>query len=140
MQCLICLLFLMAPQTTTTAAAAANPNPFPPFSVVALDVKPKDAVFNGSNLRTPAQISAADELSRYFEADQIKRITKRVDFKKQYVLLFVWRGSGQDRLRYDYQEVKPGWVFFTIKQGRTEDYRRHARVFAVQSDVKWKMN
>ena len=65
------------------------------------------------------------------------KLRKQVDFAKQFVLLFAWRGSGQDRLDAAVAESYPEQIFFSYAPGRTRDLQEHVRVFALRSNVKW---
>jgi hypothetical protein len=67
----------------------------------------------------------------------VAKLARQVDFEQQFVLLFAWRGSGQDRFRYTVAESYPEQVFFTYRAGRTRDLRPHVYVYALRSNVKW---
>ena len=69
----------------------------------------------------------------------LKNLKKKVDFSKQTVLLFAWRGSGQDRIEYTVAESFPEQVHFSYRPGRTRDLRSHAKVYVLRSNVKWSM-
>ena len=64
-------------------------------------------------------------------------IATKVDFKKQIVLVFAWRGSGGDKLEYQILESFPEQIPFSLRPGVTDDLRSHSRVFALRSNVKW---
>ena len=86
--------------------------------------------FNNDNL---------DAVMEYFSEDALAALTKQVDFEQRVVLVFAWRGSGQDRLSYSVAESFPEQVFFEYKPGRTKDLRPHVYVFALRANVKWRM-
>ena len=62
----------------------------------------------------------------------------QVDFEKQLVLLFAWRGSGQDQLEYTVAESYPEQVTFRYVPGRTRDLRPHVSIYALRKNVTWK--
>ena len=62
-----------------------------------------------------------------------------VDFKKQFVLVFAWQGSGGDTLSYHVLESYPEQIAFMRKPGMTKDLRSHAKVYALRSNVKWRV-
>ena len=102
-------------------------------------VTPKPSVFKTSSRRKPIVLRSEKEAAEHFSEDGLAKLTKQVDFEQQFVLLFAWRGSGQDRLRHDVAESYPEQVFFTYKAGRTRDLRPHVYVYALRSNVKWSM-
>ena len=107
-------------------------------SIVGLSkAKPNAAAFKDASRRKPIEIKTADGLAKYFGKEQAVAITKEVDFKKQVVLIFAWRGSGQDRLNFDVLESCPEQIIFKIKPGRTKDLRPHVHVFAVRKQAIW---
>jgi hypothetical protein len=100
-------------------------------------VRPNQSVFKGSSPRKPLVIRTAEQAAEHFAKDQLEALNKQVDFQKQVVLLFAWRGSGQDRLGYVVMESYPEQIGFTYKPGRTRDLRPHVHIFALRSNVKW---
>ncbi len=65
-------------------------------------------------------------------------VPEQVDFEKQIVLVFAWRGSGQDKLDYVVAESFPEQITFTYRPGRTRDLRPHVYAYALRSNVAWK--
>ncbi len=105
--------------------------------VAVKNVRPKKTVFDISGRKKPIVIQTAKQAAEHFAGDQLEALSKQVDFDKQLVLVFAWRGSGQDRLDYVVMESFPEQVRFTYKPGRTRDLRPHVYVFALRSNVKW---
>ncbi len=105
-------------------------------AIVELNVKPLRAAY-GIGRNNSVEIKSAKEAAKYFDEKAVAEISKTVDFSKQTVLLFGWRGSGQDKLSYVVAESFPEQITFTLRPGRTRDLRQHARVFALRSNVKW---
>lgn len=93
------------------------------------------------NTPKPVEIKSADELMKSpLFADNASRdeIKKQVDFAKEKLVVFVWSGSGQDKL--DGALIKRGGTAqFTYKAGLTDDLRHHGHVFAVPKDAKVEM-
>ena len=67
----------------------------------------------------------------------MRLIQKQVDFQQQVLLVFAWKGSGQDRLEFAVAESFPEQIFFSLKPGKTFDLREHVHLYAVRSNVKW---
>ena len=102
-------------------------------------VAPKPSAFKASSWRKPIVLRSAKEAAAHFSEEALPELTKQVDFGEQFVLLFAWRGSGQDRLRYAVAESYPEQVFFTYKAGRTRDLRPHVHLYALRSNVTWRV-
>ena len=101
------------------------------------DLRAEEAVFKGASRTKPVVLKSLKNGTKYFDKEALAAISKAVDFEKQIVLLFAWKGSGQDRLKYVVKESFPEQVVFSYKRGRTKDYRRHVKVYVLRSNVKW---
>lgn len=68
------------------------------------------------------------------------RMAKAVDFDKEQLLLFVWSGSGQDKLTPEFKVLcsksKESEVVFRYVPGDSTDKKGHARLFVVPKDKK----
>lgn len=111
-----------------------------PPAIVELPVAPKKTSFEGNSWRMPIVIKSSHDAAKYFQEDAIKTIASQVDIEKQVLLLFVWHGSGQDKLDYQVAESCPEQITFFHKAGLTRDLRLHTRVFALRANVKWKVH
>jgi len=100
-------------------------------------VTPSRDVFQVAKRGKPIELKTAEEAAKHFSEEELAKLEKQVDFDKQIVLLFAWRGSGQDRLEYAAEESYPEQISFTIKPGRTRDLRPHIKIFALRSNVSW---
>ena len=105
--------------------------------IVAIEAAPDRIVFKNSNFNKPIVVKSKEEAAEHFGKKTIAALVKAVDFKKQFVLIFAWRGSGGDQLNYTVAESFPEQISFSRKFGRTRDLRSHAKVFALRSNVKW---
>jgi hypothetical protein len=99
--------------------------------------KPNRSVFKDASLRAPLEIRSAEEAARHFGEDALAALKKQVDFEKQLVLIFAWRGSGQDRLTYAILDSNPEQVRFSYRPGRTRDLRPHLYLYALRTNVRW---
>lgn len=87
----------------------------------------------------PAEVKSAEELAKNEvvgkSADEIR---KHVDFDKQKLVVFAWSGSGGDVLTASIGADSAGKsiVYVEYRAGRTDDLRRHVRLFAVPKDLK----
>jgi hypothetical protein len=106
--------------------------------IVELKVTPEKSVFkDDSAWNKPIVIKSNDDAAKHFDKNALETIKKNVDFEKQIVLVFAWRGSGGDKLEYKILESFPEQVPFSLKAGLTDDLRSHTRVFVLRSNVKW---
>ena len=105
--------------------------------IVSIKVKPQSSIFKNSNFNKPIVVKSKEEAAKHFGKEGVAALVKAVDFKKQFVLVFAWRGSGGDQLNYTVAESFPEQISFSRQFGRTRDLRSHAKVFALRSNVKW---
>jgi len=122
--------------------SAGEPAPgaaLPPVCEVK-DLVPHPGVFDVATWRTPLVLDSAVGAAKHFDAGNMTALAKQADFATQVVLVFAWRGSGQDRLNVAVAESYPEQVFFTLRPGRTRDLREHVRIFALRKNVAWKVN
>jgi hypothetical protein len=115
-----------------SASFAAGQEP-----IVELKVTPEKGVFKNSVWHKPIVIKSQDEAAKHFGKDALEVIAKKVDFKKQIMLVFAWQGSGGDKLEYKILESFPEQVPFSFTPGLTLDIRAHSHVFVLRSNVKW---
>ena len=106
--------------------------------IVAIKAAPQRSVFKNSAWDKPIIIKSNTDAVKYFSKDTLNTLETTVDFKKQFVLVFAWRGSGRDKLSYNVAESYPEQVFFSLRRGRTKDLRAHAKVYALRSNVRWR--
>jgi len=100
-------------------------------------VQPKPAAFKPGGAKKPLAVKSEEDAAKHFDAENLAALKKDVDFSKQVVLLFAWRGSGQDRIEYVVLESFPEQVRFSYHPGRTRDLRPHVKVFILRANVKW---
>lgn len=114
------------------AGVASAQEPIVPIKVV-----PEGSVFKSSAWDKPIVIESNTDAVKHFSKDALKTLETAVDFKKQFVLVFAWRGSGGDELSYNVAESSPEQISFSLKRGRTRDLRPHTKVYALRSNVRW---
>lgn len=114
-------------------AASANHEPITELK----NLRAEEAVFKDASRTKPVVLKSLKNGAKYFDEEELAAISKTVDFEKQIVLLFAWKGSGQDRLQYVLKESLPEQVMFSYKPGRTRDLRPHVKVYILRSNVKW---
>ncbi len=88
-----------------------------------------------ASIKKPLAIEDAKTAADYFSADELKVIAKQFDFQGQKLLVFVWRGSGGDRLTYAVMKSYPVQIRFQYQRGRTKDLRQHLKLFALRKNV-----
>lgn len=89
----------------------------------------------------PVEIKTAEELAKselFKDNDGRDEIKKQVDFSKEKLVVFVWSGSGGDKISGALVK-RGGTALFTYKAGLTDDLRHHGHVFAVPKDAKVEM-
>ena len=104
------------------------------------DVQPKVSAYTFDGARKPLLLQTVDEIAKSFDAKNSTNLKNKVDFGKQEVLVFAWRGSGQDRIEYEVLESFPEQIRFSYHPGRTRDLRQHVKIFVVRSDVRCIVN
>ncbi|WP_425614599.1 hypothetical protein NA78x_004472 [Anatilimnocola sp. NA78] len=102
-------------------------------------VQPKPEAFAKATRAKPLELKSKEEAAEFFAAEQLESLLKQVDFDKQTVLVFAWKGSGQDKLSHLVAESFPEQIFFTVTPGRTRarDLRPHMQVYVLKKGVKW---
>mgnify|MGYP007073359123 CR=1 FL=1 len=128
--------FFVAVAVAVNALAAEPDADIPPIAEIK-NIAPNPDVFTATKRGQPLVLKTADEAAKYFGEDALATLKESVDFDRQIVLLFAWRGSGQDKLTHDVAESFPEQVTFAIIPGRTRDLRPHVHAFALRSNVKW---
>lgn len=119
------------------SGALARPAPRLAPAILELKVRPDASAFKDAGRNKPIVIRSEKEAAKYFSGKALADLQKEVSFEKQIVLVFAWRGSGQDRLSYAVAESFPEQITFTLTPGRTKDLRPHVHVYALRSNVKW---
>lgn len=121
----------------STSVATHGQVPLSPIQVIK-DVQPLAIAFEKASRDKPIVIRSKQAALKVFSAEEAAKLAKMVDFEQQHVLVFAWRGSGQDNIEYSVLESFPEQVVFKFKPGRTRDYRPHTRVYALRSNVRWR--
>ncbi len=110
----------------------------PPIQTIK-KVNPTNKVFKVSGPKKPILVKSAEAAANYFDKDALATLKKKVDFSKQFVLIFAWRGSGQDKIQVAVAESFPEQIFFSYKRGFTKDLRTHVHIYALRANVKWRL-
>ena len=90
-------------------------------------VKAKRDVLDSASRDKPLILLNADAARKYFDRDAMKLVDQKVDFDQQVLMVFAWRGSGQDELRPTVLESFPEQLRFQYIGGRTRDLREESR-------------
>jgi hypothetical protein len=132
------LRFAVALGLLLAAASAWSAETVKPI-VEIKDVQPEPSVFRAAKRGEPLVLKSADDLAKHFSKESAEKLLAQLDLEKQFVLLFAWRGSGQDRLSYEVLESFPEQIVFELTPGRTRDLRPHVHIFALRNNVRWKV-
>jgi hypothetical protein len=123
------------------AVAADNPEPKDRDPLKPREITVKGLTGGKGSINKPDRIASKEDLAKAVTDKEVRAaIAKQVDFKKEYLLLFRWSGSGGDKLQVAVEKEKKGEVaVFTRKRGLTRDLRRHVRLFAVPAKMEYKV-
>ena len=84
-----------------------------------------------AKLNAPIVLNSMEEALKHLNRDSMERIADEVDFKTEKVVVFAWRGSGEDRLRGFMNEG----ATFHYTPGMTEDLETHSAIYAMPADA-----
>lgn len=84
----------------------------------------------------PLTLKSAEQAAKYFKEDFVVKWREQVDFNKQELAVWMWNGSGQDKLECYVSLSDPNKVLFRIEPGRSKDLQQHLYVFSIRKDVK----
>ena len=101
------------------------------------DVKPNVNIFEHATRDNPLVIRSQAVAEKHFSKDELAKLLQQVNFEKQLVLVFAWRGSGQDQFSYSVAESFPEQIYFQYKPGLSRDLKPHIYVFVLRSNVRW---
>jgi hypothetical protein len=85
--------------------------------------------------RDPLTIKSTEQVAKYFKEAFVVKWREQVDFDKQELLVWMWRGSGQDELECFVSLSDPTKVLFWFEHGKSKDIDEHLYVFAIRKDV-----
>jgi hypothetical protein len=126
-------LFLVAPLLLADDKA----DPKDPKAPKAREISVKGLPTERGGFGKPAKMDTEAEMKKIvLDETAQKEISKQVNFKKEYLLLFRWAGSGGDKVSFT---TKDGEVTFDFKRGLTRDLRMHSKLFAIPKDAKYKL-
>jgi len=104
-------------------------------AVKEIATKDLKVAFNESaKASAPTEIKTADELAKSALKDSADAIKKNVDFAKEKVVVFMWQGSGGDRITGTVAKDGKS-ATFAHAFGLTFDLRQHTKVFVVPKDA-----
>ena len=132
---ILTMIFVTVVSYATTSTTAEEM--LPPIQDIT-DIKANEQIWKVAKRGVPLTLHSKSEAARYFAEPQFKLLLKKVDFQKQTVLLFAWRGSGQDKMTYTIAESFPEQITFKILPGRTRDLRPHLKIYELRKNVKIK--
>lgn len=121
-----------------TSVSADDSTKLPPIKALKA-ITPEASIFGAATRQKPLEIKSQKEAARHFSDRNLTKLIQQVDFDKQLVLVFAWRGSGQDKLAFDVLESFPEQVVFRYTPGRTRDLRPHTYTYVVRANVKYRI-
>jgi hypothetical protein len=109
---------------------------FVPFPIFAGELTEVPSLYLTNEFRQSMNDYPVDVENGYILIEKISQAQKYmrpippdVDFDKENLLLFVWGGSGQDKIDYDQDEEVYNFV---LKRGLTRDYRLHLKLYVLK--------
>lgn len=99
----------------------------PTHEAVESILKNEQAKTTIDKLNAPIVLTSMEEALKHLTRASMEKIN--VDFNKQQVVIFAWRGSGQDRLMGSQPSDKK--ATFHYISGRTRDLRTHTAIYAL---------
>ncbi|MEM9414534.1 MAG: hypothetical protein AAGA29_03530 [Planctomycetota bacterium] len=104
-----------------------------------VDAAPGQGIFDAASREEPLVLSSAEDAASHFEGEQLAALNEAVDWEDEAVLVFAWRGSGQDRMTAQTEAENPDTVRFVYTPGRTRDLRPHVYVYVLKQGVVWEV-
>ncbi len=98
-------------------------------------ITPNESVLEAVNESRALVIRSEATTKKYFDENNCESLLENVDFENQVVVVFAWRGSGGDRIRFEVAESYPEQISFSIDPGRTRDLRTHMKVYVLRANV-----
>jgi hypothetical protein len=134
----LCALLLFAPMLFADKAEPEDAKAPKPRELTLKTARPAGKPAGATK---PTKVTTKEELAKIVSGKEgVEEITKQVDLKKEYLVVFSWGGSGGDRLSFTTSETKAGpKVTFTLKRGLTRDFRMHFKVFALPAKATYEM-
>lgn len=135
MRLLLCLAVLIA-----GAARADEVEPKDSKAPVAREIAVPASAFPAveGRLGDPLKITTAAELAAAVaDANVREAIARKVNLKRENLLVYRWSGSGMDRLTL--KAGKGNAVTFTYRRGLTRDLRMHVKAFAVPKKATYRV-
>ena len=89
----------------------------------------------------PMTVTSAEDLAKNdVLRDMADAIKKKVDFTKEKLVVFAWRGSGQDKITPELKTAdKKTTAVFSYTAGLTRDLRLHTHLYVVPKDAEVKV-
>lgn len=104
-----------------------------------LKLRPRKASLAEASSSKPLEVRSYNQAVKHFEKEDLAALLKKVDFRKEYVLVYAWIGSSDDHFDYVSLLSYPPQIYFSRLPGRLLDQRAHVRVFLLdRNNVHWK--
>ena len=80
-------------------------------------------------IKTPIMITSMEDAVKYLTRASVEKIN--IDFHQQQFAIFIWQGSGQDRLNGHFSRGKGAAAQFHYTPGHNRDLRTHSMVYSM---------
>jgi hypothetical protein len=102
------------------------------------EIKVKGLPARDSDFGQPTKIASKAELEKAIPSKDARRaISQQVDFNKEILLLFLWSGSGSDKLTFTVAKGKV--AVFHYQQSKLLDLDKHARLFVLPRGMSYRL-
>lgn len=134
----LCALLLISPMLYADKVEPDDPKAPKPRELKLVNIA---GAGRGAFGAKPNKVTTAEELAKMVSGKEaVEQITKQVDLKKEYLVVFSWSGSGGDKIDFTTKEGKEGPVVtFNYTRGLTRDLRTHFKVFALPNKATFSM-
>lgn len=88
-------------------------------------------------IKTPIMITSMEDAVKYLTRASVEKIN--IDFHQQQLAIFIWQGSGQDRLRGHLSRGMGAAAQFHYIPGHIEDLRIHSMVYSMPKGTEMKV-
>lgn len=91
-------------------------------------------------LQAAIPMESFEDAAKYLNRASIESLDGKIDFQKDKLLLFAWKGSESDNFYVSPLISRPPEAKFTYNPGQDEKLKTHVKIFALQKDAKWSVS
>src|SRR5260370_21114539 len=133
-------LFALSKEGGRLNVRVEDANARPPAAAREIDIRGDTILPPVLNILKPTEITTVKELWQVAGSEKLwfDKINGQVDFDKERLLLFAWKGSSGDKFWFTVSEPKGArLVTFHRWHGEEDDEHQQVRLFAVDKTADW---